>query len=492
MNENPGETPNPLNPNPGDNPDSNGSTFDANASGPVESADAAQPEQVDPLMQATAGITDQPSNDPMSRPMEQAPAQEPVQPPKKKKTGLIIGVVVALLVAIGCGVAVAIMLMNQGDAVSKAVMKLMEGKAPANVALDGTIDITPIDSSSILTGLKIDLKADATSNSMANHATANVTASIKEAGDIQVEVEEIYSESGDLYLKVDGLVEGIEKITTMMQNTMATNCIDDESGLTNCETPVLSDCEDSDGNIVPCDDDTMVDIVEEPETGLDMFAGFSGILELIDGKWLKISIDQLKSMTDTQDSNNALTCLTDLANEAKNNSNTISEMYRNNPFITSTTEDVKVASKNSTVYRVIFDREKFTNYSKAVKDSTMVKKAISCLGEDNVEVSEDPAGELNKLPNIYVEIDKDDNFSRLYFETTAKQMTSDDCDCPDDAVCSACDMSEQTEKDIANVKVDLGFTYPSTINIAEPTDYQDVMTLLQQLMLSSGDNTTDF
>jgi hypothetical protein len=491
MNENPGETPNPLNPNPGDNPDSNGSTFNDNPSDQVESVDTAQPEQVDPLMQATAGITDQTNSDPLSRPMEQAPVQEPVQPPKKKKTGLIIGVVVALLVAIGCGIAVAIMLMNQGDAVSKAVMKLMDGKAPTNVAIDGTIDITPIDNTSLLTGLKIDLKTDATTNSMINHATANVTASIKEMGDIEVDIEEIYSESGDLYLKADGLVEAIEKISTMAQNTMATNCIDDESGLTNCGTPVLSDCEDSDGNTVPCEEEALP-TGNDVDTDLDMFAGFSGILELIDGKWLKISVDQLKSMTNTQDSNNALTCLTDLADEAKNSSNTISELYRNNPFIGSTTEDVKISSKNSTVYRVVFDREKFTNYSKAVKDSTIVKKAMSCLGEDNVEISSDPVEDINKLPNLYVEIDKDDNFSRLYFETTAKQMASDDCDCPDGAVCSACETTEQVEKDIANVKVDLGFTYPSTINVAEPTDYQDIMTLLQQLMLSSGNNTTDF
>ena len=79
MNENPGETPNPLNPNPVDDPGSNGATPDA-----VEDASAAQTEQVDPLMQATAGITDQPDSDPLSRPMEQAPAQEPAQPKRRK------------------------------------------------------------------------------------------------------------------------------------------------------------------------------------------------------------------------------------------------------------------------------------------------------------------------------------------------------------------------------------------------------------------------
>ena len=479
MNENPGETPNPLNPNPVDDPGSNGATPDA-----VEDASAAQTEQVDPLMQATAGITDQPDSDPLSRPMEQAPAQEPAQP-KKKKTGLIIGIVIALLVAIICGVVAAIMLMNQGDPVSKAVSKLMEGNAPTNVAIDGTIDVTPIDSSSVLTGLKIDLKVDATTSSMINHATATVTASLQQLGDLEIDVEEMYAENGDLFLKVDGLTEAIEKVSGgMLNTTTTTNCIDDETGMTNCGPSVLTDCEDLDGNVVPCDDDTAVDLYEdESGSALDLLGGYSGIIELIDGEWLRVSVDELKAMTESMNSSsdNALTCLTDLATEAKDNKNSIAEMYRKNPFIGSTTENVSIASKNSTVYRVIFDREKFNNYSKEIKDSTMVKKAISCLGEDNVEVSSNADETLNKLPNIYVEVDKDDNFSRVYFETTVKSTSSS-------SSASAFDESDESvesvEKDVANMKVDLGLTYPSTINVVAPTEYQDLMTVLQQVFMS--------
>ena len=486
MNENPGETPNPLNPNPEGSPEANDVVLDANPSEPVESTSMAQPEQVDPLMQATDGITNQPSSDPMSRPMEQAPVAEPVAAPKKKKTGLIIGIIVAVLVAVGCGVVAAIMLSGQGDPVSKAVLKIMEGKSPANAAVNGTIEITPTDKTSVLTGLKIDLKADTITNSMINHATANVTASLKQAGDVEVEVEEIYAESGDLYLKIDGLVEAIDSLNTLSQNTnLTTNCIDDPS--MNCEPTVLEDCIDEEGNVAPCETTTVETVDDTSSEALAMLSYFSSAIEVIDGEWLRIPVDQLKSIAESMDSNNSLSCLADIAQDAKNNSNSIAELYRKYPFVGSTTEGVSIASKNSTVYRVMFDREKFTNYSNTLKDSTIVKKAISCLGEDNVTVNDDAVDELSKLPNIYVEIDNDGNFSRLYFETTLKG-TTDDCYCPDGAECSAC-LDEPTETSVANVTVDLGFTYPDTIKVAEPTDYQDMMTVLQQLFLTLDSDT---
>ena len=477
MNENPGETPNPLNPNPEENPGASDIALDANPSEPIESVNTVQPEQVDPLMQATDGITDQSSEDPMSRPMEKAPVAEPVTPPKKKKTGLIIGIVAAVLVAVGCGVVAAIMLMGQGDPVSKAVLKLAEGKAPTNVAINGTIDVTPTDKDSVLTNLKIDLKSDATTNSMINHTTANITASLDQMGKIEVEAEEIYAESGDLYIKIDGLAEAMNDLSTMtqgasLQNSVVTDCINDEGASTDC----LSE-------------DMTVDMAPE-ESGLAVFDTFSGVLEIIDGEWLRVSVDQLKAVTDSMDSNNSLSCLTDVAQEAKNSSNSIAELYRKYPFIGSTTEGVTVASKNSPVYRVMFDREKLTSYSDALKDSTIVKKAISCLGDDNVTINESAVDELDKLPNIYVEVDKDNNFSRVYFETALKSTSNAICECDDYKECDCEDENDTEETVVANMKVDLGLTYPSSINVAKPTEYQDFVTVLQQIMMSSY-GTTD-
>ena len=312
---------------------------------------------------------------------------------------------------------------------------------------------------------------------MINHTTANITASLDQMGEIEIEAEEIYAESGDLYIKIDGLAEAMNDLSTMtqgasLQNSVVTDCINDEGASTDC----LSE-------------DMTVDMAPE-ESGLAVFDAFSGVLEIIDGEWLRVPVDQLKAVTDSMDSNNSLSCLTDVAQEAKNSSNSIAELYRKYPFIGSTTEGVTVASKNSPVYRVMFDREKFTSYSDALKDSTIVKKAISCLGDDNVTINKNAVEELDKLPNVYVEVDKDNNFSRVYFETTLKQMKSDDCHCPDDTDCSPC-FGEAVETNIANVKFDFGLTYPSAINVAEPTEYQDLVTVIQQLMMSSNEVTEE-
>ena len=141
----------------------------------------------------------------------------------------------------------------------------------------------------------------------------------------------------------------------VQQNYMVTDCISDVDAATNC---------------LP--EEEVVDMATD-ESALDMFGAFSGVVEIIDGEWLRVTVDQLRAVTDSMDTNNSLTCLADVAQEAKSSSNSIAELYRKYPFVGSTTEGVTVASKNSTVYRVVFDREKFTSYSNTLKDSTIVK-----------------------------------------------------------------------------------------------------------------------
>ncbi len=485
MNENPGETPNPLNPNPGMEPEINNPPLDANPSEAVDNAPmngapitdttpvVDESQAVDPLAQATVGITDQPMNDPMARPMEQAPVVESVEPPKKKKTGLIIGIIVALVLAIGCGVAAVLLLMNQGDPVSKAAQKIIGGNAPANVSASGTINVTPTDETSALTSLKIELNTDATSNSLINATTAKLTASIREVGDISLNLEERYAESGDLYFKIDGAADAIDKLTTMAQNTMPVqNCEDDDV-----------DCIQTIEDETNCIEGTNC---IAPEGDSDLFgdlAPFMTIVNSIDGVWLKVSTETLTMLSNSIDQD-ATKCLSDLTSEIKNNKNSLAELYDKNPFIGSTTENVSLESKNGKVYRVVFDNEKFNAFGESLKDSDLVKKAKACLGEENVTFDENASQELENIPNIYVEVDGDNNFSRVYFELDIKgssnsDMTFEDFEENSDIVKEE---SADASKTIAHAIVDLDFTYPDTINVAEPTDSTDVMTLIQQLM----------
>ena len=115
MNEKPGETPNPLNPNP---------VAEPTQTTPVATPTTNQPATGQPAAETITTINE-PST-PMARPMEQV-APAPVEAPKeKKKTGLIIGIVAAVAVLLIGGIVAAIMLMsNQSDPVALAMDKIV-------------------------------------------------------------------------------------------------------------------------------------------------------------------------------------------------------------------------------------------------------------------------------------------------------------------------------------------------------------------------------
>ena len=69
---------------------------------------------------------------------------------------------------------------------------------------------------------------------------------------------------------------------------------------------------------------------------------------------------------------------------------------------------------------------------------------------------------ISQLPETYVEIDEDYNFTRLYLESQKEPM----------------------------FKIDLSFTYPNNINVAEPTEYTDYSSIIQEIF--SGIYDTDY
>ena len=479
MNENPGGSPNPLNPNPGTEPESNSNTLDANPSEPVEQVDAqmtgtvpadmdnsvtveeVSEVEVDPLTQATNGLTGQPVTDPLARPMEQAPPPE-VAPPKKKKTGLIIGIIVAVVVLIGGGIAAAlvIMNMNRGDAVAKAIEKVVNGNIPSNVAVDGTINLQSNSENSLVSGVEIALDAKASTSSMLNSSVAMVTMTFQEGETASFEFDEIYASNGDLYLKIDGATAALEDYAKLMAvagssevlETDETKCVTDESGETKCAgvEEVEVDCEegtDCSQTIVQDEGDDMLSA---------MLEAYAGMLEVVDGEWLRISVDELSQMTNTagEDDSNT-TCLVNFAGNIKNYSNSVAETYNKNPFISSTTKNVTIAPKgNGPVYKVTFDSEKMDGFIGAMKNSSLGQELSSCVGDiDGL------AEGVANLPEIYVEVDKDYNFTRLYFTSEV-----------DDAG--------------ASLTTDLGFNYPENINVAEPVEYKDFSAVIQEIFMS--------
>lgn len=504
MNENPGGSPNPLSPNPGVGPDTNINPQDNNP-GSIESfepegqaqmggtasqADVlnqSQNAELDPLAKATAGITDA-SNDPTMRPMEKAATPEaPV--PQKKKTGLIVGITIAAVLLICGGIVAAILLLgNKGDAVAQAIKKIADGNIPTNVALDGTIDLIPKDSSSMITDLRITVQSQAATQSMLNATDVKVAATFQENETVSFDVNEIYAANGDLYLKVDGLTKAITDFSNLSAIVEDDDyleepellydeekCVDDESGETKCGTEEIEvDCLDGEGTDCISDTEEYEDYAEtncigsEDMNCLDstqskydyvseMLGGFSSALEVIDGEWIKISTDLINQISDSGMADSNVTCLTNFVSDVNKNTNSLSGAYNNNQFITSTTEGVTLASKSgSPVYKITINTEKFDGFVNTVKNMDFVNTFVTCMGGSSSSINTDSlVGDINELPDIYVEVDNDNNFSRIYFE-------------------------DESSSDYT-MTTDLGFTYPSSINVAEPTEYQDLVELIQQL-----------
>ena len=455
MNEKPEGTPNPLNPNLGSTSGSS-ETLDANPSEPISRArnmrsvdglvignhtpvqevveetdvvvESAQPAQTASEVVAPQPVpTAQPVQpiDPMDRPMQQAP--EPVAKPKKNKTGLIIAILLCLLVAVGCGVAAVLLMMNGGhsDPVAEAMNKLMSGGVPTNVAVSGEISAVNDDTTSPIAKIKIDLDAKLIANSPINSIDAAVTLTPRQGEqDLTFDVSEIYAESGDIYLKLDGLADAL----TGLMNLGLAEQSEEQSAEQSAEQS------------------------EDEMTPAPFFSMITDTIELVEGDWIRLSSSELESISESFMDEGPMSCMVNLVGDINTNSNSAAVLYKNNPFVISSTENMTVISRRDPIYKLSIDSDKFANYIESMQNTKLLEDAYSCFGwEGNVGIStEDVATVVSKLPNIYVEINSENNFTRLYLQYD--QST-----------------------------VDLTFSYPANINISEPIEYRDITEILQEV-----------
>lgn len=449
--------------------------------------------------------------DPLAHQMEQVQMPTNVEPPKKKKTGLIVGIIVGLIVIIGCVVAaVVLMNMNKGDAVAAAVTKILSGETPENVTTTGTIELRPNTATEGLSGLTIDLNSDAITSSYVNQSTANLKAEFGDGNSLSIKLEELYAPSGDLYIKISGIKsaiqEYIQNLSPSQDLTDQTNCVEDGSGETNCTPtePIMIDCEEG------------TDCVSSSEALATEYTGeimnaLGNIFDAIDGKYIKLSTEEIDQLMNSVGSDgSSIECVAAMLGGFKSNRNIIYDNYKNSAFISSTKEGVTLASATGNpVYKVLFDKTKAQTFSNAMENTSFAKSLHSCMDSDIVDGM---SLDADNLPSVYAEVDGDDNFTRIYLEGTlsSKSDVYDDEDEEDIVDEEAVDELETTEVDTEenttsvlideeeadvddenttstiptqtmNILVDLRFTYPNIVNIAEPEDYTDVNGLQQIL-----------
>lgn len=438
MDENPGGTPNPLNPNLEDTdrlvPEPNTTPT------PVSTTTTAQTEPVQEVVtETTEIITETQPGDPMARPMEKAPVMD-VQPvKKKKKTAIIVGSIIALFVLVGCAVAAILFILNnKGDAVAQAIDKLLNNP-PENVSVDGTINIkTGIDDSPF-SEINAVIKTDTMARSMINSSNIALSGTLQGGNDqIEVTIDEIYTPSGDLYLKLDGITNALEDYTTY-QNIKNSN----------------SDVE------LEATDESTTEVV-----GIDSVNMFSSTLEAIDGEWIRISNDVFQSALPDEDEESATACLVQFTKNINNSSNSFAKIYQDNPFITSTSENLSVASKLNPIYKLGIDEEKLTSFIDSASKTPVVTGLFDCLGYSEMTINaESLVKDLAKLPEVYVEIDGNHNITRLYF--TVEEKSNDTI-----------------------MTLDFSFSYPTAINVSEPLEYKDITTVTEEIFNTINNTET--
>lgn len=378
-----------------------------------------------------------------------APAAEPAPvaaattvAKKKSKVPIIIA---SSVVAAGCIAGVGFALANtvfkpKNDAVSEAISKILSGNRPNNIAINGNISITGTNDYFKSGTITLDTKMASDTN--VSDTTMSLKATLGDNSQINIGLGTKSLANGDIYVKLTGLDEStIDKI--MRNSTLTggeTNCIDDETGMTNC------------GYGSEYDDSEIL--------GGSLFYGLGDSLTMLNDLWIKIP-GEILSQTSSETSSFALDpssqCLLSAMNNMSDYGKAVSDLYNDHKFVTSSTDNITVAKKNNDIYKISIDNDKLAEFINAASNTQVASDIKACAG-DSIKVagnvtSAQIAEFTKELPATYVEIDGSYNITRLYIDGGT----------------------------------DLSISYPASVDVTAPTDYQDITTLIMTLFMGGFD-----
>ena len=462
MNENPGGTPNPLNPEP---------TMPTSIPEPEELTLVESEEVVEQVAPTTEPVA---MSEPVATPMptampEQAPTPAPtamseptptptptpeqtmapattpvepkdsiVEPAKKKGKGGIIAAIILLIVAVGAAAAAAIIYLNpfgQNDRVPAALSKLFSGSSASKLALTGTISAAATDETNYTQNLDVSFNSSFDLKTSENAIDATVTAQFTDESEFTFDASEIHTAQGDLYLKLSGLSEALNNYTPMAEN-VATNCINDPTGMTNCESTTVT------------------------TTPTSSILNSLGVFEVVDDEWIKIPSSDFSNTTDIFNLDTPVQCLFDAAGKMGEYGKDFATKYEANPFINYSTENLAIAKKKNPLYRLTFDSTKLAAFVNSMSNTGLANSLVACMngGATSTGITAEQVAEMTaNFTSFYVEIDDNNNFTRVYFTMAPEGQT---------------------------VTVDLSLSYPTSITITEPEQYISYSEVLQKLLSS--------
>lgn len=452
MNENPEGTPNPLNPNPGATPMGTEPVAPAPEPMPKVQSVTPQPAQQSPQPAPSAQPV---ASEPQAEPIVAAPTTEVTMdsaPAKPKKTGLIIAIVL-FVVAIIAGVAATIIVLNpfgsKKDAVPAAISKLFSGDAPSNVSMNGKITLVPNNETIPVTSLVVDFKAGVKNSSFENYVNATVTATFTDENEFTFNADEVRTAGGDLYLRLSNIAEVLSNLRDLATEQ---NCLNDETGESNCVEEIdyeATDCVEGEG----CEEIDAI-MLQPDESVFDFLEAF----EAVDNEWVRVPGSSFSFLTDIADVGGPTQCLVEAAGKMSEYGKDFTDLYKNNPFITYSTDNLKIAQKNSQLYLLGFDADKMAGFINGMSNYGFMNEMLACMGDVavNEEVTPSNLQEIiSSLPTIYVEIDDNDNFTRVYLTVDSSDGTM-------------------------GVTADISLAYPASISVEEPEVYIDINDVLSQ------------
>lgn len=392
-----------------------------------------------------------------------------------KKNKAWIFALIGLLVAVIGAVVVAIVVINpfkQEDKVTAAISKIMSGDAPQKVALKGNITFDITDPDMDITGITIGLDSGMDFEKTAGFTNSTIAFNLVNGINLEFGIDEVYTEGGDIYLKPTGLRSMIEQLLSSVNGNENLDS-EDYDITTDVDCNGMYDELNCDVNDVNCIDGSYTDCIVERPVIDPGFASILQFIEILDDEWIRISLSSLEDASGMFDVNVSTGCLPEIVDNFSSFGKDIKNRYDENKFITSSTENLKITQKSNPLYHVGLNNEKLTGFINSMSDSEIVKFMADNCG-DNATINNKvytiaEISEITKqMPEVYVEIDNNNNFTRFYLEAAA----SDDF--------------------TANVTVDIDIVYPDNITVNEPSEYTDLMELLQNIIMQMLGYDGDF
>ena len=369
-----------------------------------------------------------------------------------KKKAFIIGAVVLLIIAVICGAAAAaIMLLgnNSGDRVSKAIDKLMNGNVPSIISVQGNIDaISNVDyeleddavPSGLDTAMNIDFNGTFDTATGVNSVSAKINTSYDDGRKSTIGIDELTTLEGNTFIKLRGLDT---LFNTASEEASTVDCIAG-SGDTDCVSVSIGE------------PTTVTTTTEEP------LSAFSGVFDAINDEWILVSDDFTEGMSGLGLFDNSSACLVNAFSTLPSYGSDIASKYKANQFINYSTDKLEISKKKNELYRISFDSDKLAAFINSLSNNGFMNELNACAGDTatNKDVASDTIDQIFKtFPTIYVEVDDNYNFTRVYLKGTVGEGLS-----------------------AHTTTADLSLSYPPKLDITVPEEYVDMSTLLNNLV----------